>query len=293
MKLEYEQFKDRVITMLGEKLGDGRMVGTGTVTKLNGQKLDSIYIAREGQEIYPTCYLNHYYDIYEDGMTLETIVSMIMEMGTAAPGPEEQVYMKLIDYEKAKDLICLRVVNTERNRELLENIPSIPFLDLSVVFYVLFCRGNSSYQSTVSNDLLKTWGVEKKDLIKTSCENTKRLNPLYVAELREMLEKFVPWEADEDGPVPDVAVISSQSGSCGAVYMLDMGLLAEYAQRYDDDLLIIPSSIHEVLVLPASKGDRGELDRTVRSVNDTALAAGDYLSDHTYLYLREQGRLTM
>ena len=301
MKLEYEQFKEKVISMLGEKAGSERSVGTGTVTKLNGQKLDSVYIEREGQEIFPTCYLDHFYEIYEDGMSLETIVSMIMDMGMAEPGEEQFAYQQLMDYEKVKDRICLRIVNTERNREMLESIPSIPFLDLSVVFYVLFINGTSQYMATVTDEMLDKWELGKQDLIKNACENTKRMNPLCVSELGDMIEKLSPAEAetarfeyeDEIESVPDVTVISSEYGTCGAVYMLDMSLMAEYARKYDDDLIIIPSSIHEVLILPASRSDREELDKTIRMVNMTALSAGEYLADHSYVFRRELGKITM
>lgn len=278
--------------LLGEKLGGRDIVRTGTVTKLNGLKLDSVYVAKEGQEICPTCYFNDLYEFYQEGMELDSIAGMIADMADFLPGANEMQYLQLTDYEQARDRICVRLINTEKNMEMLKDIPSVPFLDLSVVFYVLFDNGTEQYQTTVTNVLINEWGKDSHELIKTACDNTKRLNPMNVTGLDEMLGDILPEECRDEG-IPDVSVVSSRSGRYGAVYMLDISMLARTAERMDDDLFIIPSSVHEVLLVPRSSAEREELDRTVRSVNATALSESDYLSDHTYVYLRETGKISM
>ncbi len=278
--------------LLSEKLCGRDLVRTGTVTKLNGMKLDSVYVAKEGQEICPTCYFNDLYEFYQDGMALEAIAGMIADMADFIPGDKELKYLQLTDYEQARERICVRLINTDKNREMLEEIPSVPFLDLSVVFYVLFSNGAEQYQTTVTDVLMDEWGKDSRELIKTACENTKRLNPMSVTGLDKMLEDVLPEECRTEG-IPDISVVSSETGRFGAVYMLDTSMLARIAERMDDDLFIIPSSVHEVLLVPMSSADREELDRTVKSVNATALSESDYLSDHAYVFLRETGKVTM
>lgn len=301
--MEYETFKNKVVTTLGEMLDDGMEVGTGEVMKLNGRKLDSIYIAKKGQEVFPTYYLNDLYEIYEDGEPIESIAYMLMAMDlrdTAAFfSGEEQVVNELMDFEKVKERILLKLINTEKNKELLADMPSVKYLDLSAVFFVVLAEDDFSYQAIVNNNLLETWGKKKKELLKLAAENTKRINQSAVMSLDDMLAAAIPssdFPDDADGYEPSgapILMISSRTRCCGAVYMMDTSLLAHCAENFDDDVIIIPSSIHEILVVPASEIDRENVERMVHEVNRCAVDPKEFLSDHSYIYSREKNKVTM
>lgn len=295
-ELGYEEFKTKVRGLLEEQLGDPDLIRTEKVTKLNGQELDSIYIARKGREMYPTCYLNHLYEMNREGMSLDGIVNMIIDLGMSEPDMERQQYMTLTDWNAAKDRVVVKLINTEMNGKMLEEMPGIPFLDLTVVFSVMFRSGRDSYHAAVNDSLFNDWNVSKEELYRIAFENMKRINPPKVISLSEMLETLCP-EVFEDNTcgidAPEITVIGSEDGGFGAAYMLDDSLLAQAAADMDDDVFIIPSSVHEVLLFPAGCSDREQLDSTVRAVNDSALMPGEYLSDHVYLYSRETGKITM
>ena len=57
-------------------------------------------------------------------------------------------------------------------------------------------------------------------------------------------------------------------------------------------LFILPSSIHEVLLMPMSCGiTKKELECMVRSINSSDLSPGEVLSDNVYEFYRESGIL--
>ena len=76
--------------------------------------------------------------------------------------------------------------------------------------------------------------------------------------------------------------------------MLYPDTLKDFAELFETDLIVLPSSIHEVLLLPDS-GDRlyEELGLIVASINRTEVEAEERLSNQVYLYSRSMGRLQM
>lgn len=63
---------------------------------------------------------------------------------------------------------------------------------------------------------------------------------------------------------------------------------------FNDNLIILPSSIHEMLFLPASTCDRHEyLKAMVAHVNRTELDVDDILSDNVYYYARNTDKLNI
>ena len=62
----------------------------------------------------------------------------------------------------------------------------------------------------------------------------------------------------------------------------------------EKDLIILPSSIHEVLLLP-DDGDisYAEMSRLVTHINRSEVPKEDRLSNQVYLYSRNTGDITM
>ena len=62
----------------------------------------------------------------------------------------------------------------------------------------------------------------------------------------------------------------------------------------DDDYYVLPSSVHEVLIVPAEYvRNRQMLDEMVREVNQVCVEEEEILSDHAYYYDRSEDLLTM
>ena len=98
--------------------------------------------------------------------------------------------------------------------------------------------------------------------------------------LREMMGG-IDFPIPDDGP--KMYVLTNSSTMFGATKICDKFALRNIASVIGDDFLIIPSSIHEVIVLPYDKTmDPGDIDAMIREVNETQVSEQDRLSDHVY-----------
>jgi len=100
----------------------------------------------------------------------------------------------------------------------------------------------------------------------------------------------IHWSEDyADSPM---LVLTNNSRLHGATTLLYPHLLSEISERLNQDLYLLPSSIHEVLLVPADLiGDRQELDLMVQEVNKDHVARDEVLSDHAYFYSRKRNSL--
>ena len=97
----------------------------------------------------------------------------------------------------------------------------------------------------------------------------------------------------EEG-APSLYVLTNETQTYGASCMLYPNLLAEFADELASDLYILPSSIHEVLLLPTTARDSDdELRHVVQTVNDNQLPLTQQLSDCVYYYSRASHTLSL
>ena len=76
----------------------------------------------------------------------------------------------------------------------------------------------------------------------------------------------------------------------GASCILYPGTLEAFARRCRRNFYVLPSSIHETILIPALPELRAEeMEDMVHEVNEATLAEEEFLSNHVYLYRRGQG----
>ena len=87
-------------------------------------------------------------------------------------------------------------------------------------------------------------------------------------------------------------ILSSKNGLFGASAMIDDNILAAIAHKLDSNIYILPSSIHECIIVKADLPiDKDELKNLVRTVNETTVLQKDYLSDSVFLYIKDRSHL--
>ena len=125
-------------------------------------------------------------------------------------------------------------------------------------------------------------------------ESTDPHTPVCDTDPDEGDEIEVPvYEPDLYGntPVP-LLVLTNESKYCGAACMLYEGLLRNLSDEIRSDLFIIPSSIHEVLLLPdEGEFSEEELSALVCEINAHFINPSEILSDHVYRFKRLSGIL--
>lgn len=100
-----------------------------------------------------------------------------------------------------------------------------------------------------------------------------------------MFESMMPGEEAK------MFVISNEQGINGAAAVLDENLMAKVTEELGEDFYVLPSSIHECIVIPAENMDVNELKAMVQEVNDTQVMPQEKLSDQVYQYDQDSHQL--
>ena len=97
---------------------------------------------------------------------------------------------------------------------------------------------------------------------------------------------------DNDSQDTDMYVLTNSRRCFGAAEILDKRTLRMVADQVGDRFIVLPSSVHETLVMPSKdESEYEELAHMVRMVNDTQVEAEERLSDHVYVYSRDEETL--
>lgn len=271
------------------------------VVKNNSVELDGICLHRAGDTLSPTVYLNHFYEEYLEGRPLHSILSEIAAT-LSSEVPELEVNTSLYDnYDAIRHQIIFRLVNYERNEELLTSCPYLPFCDLAITFRWLVHSDSSGIASAlITNKEMELWNITLEELYQTASINTRRLFPATIQPIQQLLSEYLDKDADIQellDQTPDelqLFILSNEPRINGSTSMIYDGILADFAKKIKKDLYILPSSIHEVLLMPATKEiEEQALLNLVRDANRTVVGLPDILSDSIYRFDSKHDRIIM
>lgn len=309
----YETFVKTMKEVVWDKLGDGYEVRIIKVIKNNSLELDSLVALKEGKKFAPNIYLMPYYESYLSGTPLITLVDRLCNIyrHCSVPVADEELNYTLKDM---KSFIFFRLVSFERNEMLLEKIPHVKFLDLAVTFHCLVRNDDEGIGSIrITNEHLAQWNLSMDELQEFAVMNTKRLFPATIKSMEEVLkgvcdELILGYGDGIELPYPfsdlsllskdtnrlEMYILTNQKGINGASCMIYEDVIRGFADRMNSDLYILPSSIHEIILIPKEKEMQKEsLSRMVKDVNRTQVAVDEILSDKVYLYSRKQNAILM
>ena len=309
MKKTITDFAEAVRTETIKKLGGEYQVTVETKNKNNKVVYTGLHIRKKGMESEPLVYLDDYFRQYQSGNMTITEAAECVVSASRKKGPSVDIN-QFLDYEKIKDSIVYRLINTEMNRELLDDLPHMEFLDLSVVFCCLVMEEEDNPAFIwIHNIHMKLWDVTVEELYRAASENTQQLEKPEIMNIEEILYDVLPEKGfslnendrsmeeepagnnDAESTVP-VYVLSSRKRLQGAACMLYPDLLRKIADRMDSSYYIIPSSIHELLLIPAAGfADRDELKAMICEINDTHVAPEERLSYSLYGYDRKENKV--
>jgi len=284
--MDFEEFKqevkDNILDYLPEEFVDAN-VRIETVTKNNDVKLEGLVVITEDENIAPNIYLDGYYEAYKDGVDMDEILTRIAEVRLTAM-PEQGFDVKdILDFDSVKDKIIPKLINAEMNQEVLANRPHMMEADLAIQFVVQVDRSEDGVAScAIDNKMLEGYGIELDELYQIAMENMERLDPAKVVSMAEML-----GFSSEDIPEGSIEmyVITNESGVNGATSILNDRVMDEAREAIGENMIIIPSSIHEVIAIPMNEdADITTLTAMVKEVNADMVSPQDFLSDHVYTY---------
>lgn len=293
-QMDYEQFETTVKEHFQGKYGPGTRVDVRSIWKNNGVWIRGMSVVTEGVCVSPTLYLEPFYDSYREGMPLRELLLQMEKMNLDMRLEGDVGIDFFTDYEKAKETLCIKLINFEKNKEQLEQMPYVPFLDFAIVFYSHvenhFLKNGSIL---IFNKHLKGWQITKEELYVQAMENSQKKSPQMCLELSEIFGSIGEVLGREvSGEELPMYVLTNRRMCDGAAVLCYPGVLQKCAQQIQSDFYIIPSSIHEVLLISCENSTQEELHRMVSEVNAKEVSEEDILSDHVYRYSLERKTLT-
>lgn len=292
--MSFEGFVTYIRLGIQQRLGEGCSVTVKEFTKNNGTSLQGLIVFEPESNILPTIYLDDYYQGYMMGRNLEQIESEIMELYRRNRRENKMDVSFFTEWENVKQRIIFRLVNYAANKELLNEVPHRRILDLAVVYYCLV-ESNSEADATIliHSPHMESWKVTEDVLFHAALENTPCLQKACVVNMEQVCRGILE-EKDSDLGIPKMMnIMTNANRTNGAGVILYQDVLKEFAEEMGHDLYIIPSSIHETILLPMLGDDWEALSQMVREVNATQLLPEEVLSDHVYEYRRNKNVVSM
>lgn len=303
--MNFELFKNIVKDNVSRKMGNEYKVTLNEIRKNNGIMLTGLAIMEEGSNISPTIYLDKYYEMYQNGRyTIYTAVNDIIRVYKENEVKSPVDVKFFLDFETVRPHIIHKLINTERNQELLKEIPNTKFLDLSIIFQVLLPENDNIHgfsTITIRNEHCKQWEIGIDELVFAARRNMPRLLPYTARNMQSVLTELLemPIETNIDDDILNIVgskivVLSNVKNTNGGTVLLDKNFLRECSDNIDSSYYILPSSIHEVLAIPDDDTmDVDALKDMVKTVNDTEVTKEEILSYSVYYFDRENDRLSV
>ncbi len=290
-RMNYSEFSRRLLEGLKNYFGPGAKVEVRKVRKNNGVELDSIFIQSEDDRIAPVIYVQDMFDRFKVGMDVRSLVKQIVDIRERSKSFMPFDPERLACFDEVAGMLAYRLVNRRRNAELLSHSPHRKFLDMALVYMCVFKDtdyGNGSV--VVTDSLLEEWGVDKGELEIRARESAPDTLPARIRNMADILRDSLGIAGPLGGPC--IKVITNSIGMYGASAIYYEGLLGNLAAELGDDLILLPSSVHEMLAVPAgAAGETGALRELVRTVNLTEVSPQEYLSDNVYRFFRDKNRV--
>ncbi len=287
--MDFKEFTDKLEQDLKVALEDGPLgasIKRHEMEKMQGQSYTALTVMPADKNVGININVDVLYEQMQYGASYQNVLSHALNQATAFVQDSPQFDVSSItDYEQTKSKLFVEVVGAERNAAMLEKLPHVQIEDMAMVYRIQIAEKDGEIASTlVTNQLMATMGVTADQLHQDALANSVEMKPVKVQKLSEMLAEMteVPVEIIESS-TPPVFVVTNEDKIKGASALFYPDTMEQLSKEVGGDFFVLPSSIHEVLVMPDT-GDMSaeELKEMVTSINVDVVDPADILTDQVY-----------
>ena len=284
----YEQFVNEVTEAIRTTAGAEYTVIPRKERRNNSVVLDGIMLQRGNERVAPNIYLNHYYAKYCNGEGAEQIAEQILALCEEKREEILELTQRLdFSSEYIGKHLYYRLIGTEKNEELLRELPHRSYLNLAVVYYWVVYEEEEQLGSILMTlRQMERFGWTEEELMRMAQENTPRLFPALTKGMDEIIGELLAHQEELN-----ILVLSNEKGINGAACLMYPGVLQRLEEAMKGSFYVLPSSIHELIVLPDNGASAVRLCEMVYCINRTQLPPEDVLSDTVYYYSEETKEL--
>lgn len=287
--MDYKNFIENVKADLPDRLtGDleSAVVEEIHISKLQGRSYDGISIAPADTDMGMTMDMQPYFQLLADGVPYNQVLGQIADTLSERYEEKPDISVAAIEnYAEVKELLTVQLVGQEGNEEILSQIPHREMEDMAVIYRLQLENDfNGSTSAVVTNAMLERYGVTVEQLHQDALENAAAHQPYEIKTMVEMLSEstgglFIP---EDSFPL---YVATNESRINGASVLAYPDFMDNASERLKGSFYVLPSSIHEVILLPEDSALAvQELQAMVRDVNEAEVFPEERLSNNVYHY---------
>ncbi|MCX4320761.1 MAG: DUF5688 family protein [Lachnospiraceae bacterium] len=299
--MEYEDFKGQLCAELADFYGEDAQVGIRRVEGNNGQGYDGLEIVLGGMGgLAPVINTGKLYEEYHAGtMDMWGCIEAAYQMAEAFECPEgmRQLAEEIKDWDSVREDVYPILLHTGQNRKMLQDMVSMPFMDLSIAYTVSReMPGYGDCRVRISRVLLGGYGISSMELHRQAMENMGK-GGYHFQDIAGIIGDLMGigkegMHLPGQFPGTEMYVLTNRIKKYGAAGILDKKLVKDFAGGRD--FFILPSSVNEVIFVPVSGSvGRDSLDRMVREINEAEVPIEERLSDHAYYYDAQADEIRM
>lgn len=293
--MTYDTFKEKLCRAVAERLQDTQVkVECKQVTRNNGVKKEVLTFACDTVKETPAAHMEELYEQYLEEGNWESLLERLCDAYWECRKEPGFPLQQFLDYTKAEKRLIYRLINQDKNKELLEQIPYIPYMDLAITFcYLLENIEAGTGTVLITNQHMEHWNVDLDMLWKAAKENTPRLCRQNLCRMEELFGLEMAHESERR--TIDMFVLTNTQQIYGAAAILYENVLKDFAKSIRSDFYLLPSSVHEVILVPVQQGMCMEtFDTMVKETNQNreVVREEEVLADHAYFYSRKTDTLS-
>lgn len=257
-------------------------VSIGEVIKNNDLRLTALHIRKNGANISSTIYLEKSYKAFLNGISIKKIcndlANTITEM-TVSPCVPEQFTINVYQYQSLKDNLYIILCNLNTNKERLKSLVWATYGDFALTYAIVVSTNHGDYTMYITKDIMHRWNIDISSLHKDAMLAAANRGFLF-GKLSEPLNNSVPCEKFP------FYILSNDDLCYGASAILHKNTMTGIIDTIGE-VYIIPSSIHEVLMVPKKIVDElGEsfFSCMIYTINRTDVEPEIRLADKGFYY---------
>ncbi|MDD6039143.1 MAG: DUF5688 family protein [bacterium] len=297
-----QHFYNLLTDTLRSRFSDDTSLCIQPIYKNNDVILQALIIREPDINIAPSIYLDTFLSRYENGESMEKLCNEICSLYEDTRMEQSMNTHFFCDYSLARERLVIQLINYEGNRIRLQTIPHVRYLDFAITFcYYLDYSDSEMATIQVTNHHLNMWNITVEELKKQALANSPNLLPHNILPITEVMRRLLDSQNCCDDLISELFteqsvpmyVLTNNKQNYGAACILYPDVLASFARKLDSSFYVLPSSIHEVILLPVERPIEEEtLLWMVKSVNTEQLSPTEILSDHIYYYEKESDLLS-
>lgn len=265
-------------------------------TNKEGDRLNITFAEHDDADEVCSVHVDELYTAYQDGVKLNAIINYISN--DVLHAKNISIYDKtktLMNYDTAKSRLFVRLLNCDRNANVLKNVVHKTLGDIALTVCAIVDNREDLISTKILKFMVKKWGKTETDIFNEALENTYRATPPRIYKWEEMIFNR-EYTGDSFMESCDEDVISKDAmGNClsttiktnGAVAVFLPGVAEHLAELLNSDFYMVFTSIHEVMIHNAKKVDPEDLKSVLTDTIRETVPEEDYLTEKIYKYNRK------